>query len=48
MEALLGFYLHKHSFDIGCVQKIEVRGGFEWGAVRGGSGGFAGILSTQT
>ena len=27
----------KSDFDIGCVQKIEVRGGFEWGAVRGGS-----------
>ena len=27
VEVLLGFYLHKHSFDIGCVQKIEVRRG---------------------
>ena len=27
MEALLGFYQHKHSFDIGCVQKDR---GFCW------------------
>ena len=29
-------------------KRSRLEGGFEWGAVRGGSGGFAGILSTQT
>ena len=41
----------KSDFDVGCVQKILVSREVSRevsGAVRGGGGGFAGILSTQT
>ena len=37
----------KSDFDIAGVQSVPVRGEVS-GAVRGGGGGFAGILSTQT